>query len=243
MISDDWKKGEALLEVTKISTKKVSERVVEQIEQWVLSGSVVPGDKLPSVRELCDMFEVGRSAVRDAITTLKGKGIVEVRQGEGAFICHVQTSKIFEDLLFLNGADIDNLYSVRKILEISTAEMAALHRQEHDLDNMKKALYHLEKKDKVNSWEADYAFHIAIAEATQNKVIVQLMHTIATIMKKALIGCHQIISSDQAVGETIFQQHLVIYEAIKEGKPQKARESMLVHLTHVEELLQKSLEA
>jgi GntR family transcriptional repressor for pyruvate dehydrogenase complex len=230
------------MQVTNLSSKKVSERVVEQIEQWVVSGSVGPGDKLPSVRELCDMFQVGRSAVRDAITTLKGQGIVEVRQGEGAFICQVQTSKIFEGLLFLNGTDIDNLYSVRKILEISTAEMAALHRKEADLDNMDKALYRLEKGNKVDSWEADYAFHIAIAEATQNKVIVQLMQTIATIMKKALIGCHQIISSDPAVSETIFQQHLVIYEAIKEGKPQKARESMLVHLTHVEELLQKSLQ-
>jgi GntR family transcriptional repressor for pyruvate dehydrogenase complex len=230
------------MEITNLSTKKVSERVAEQIEQWVLSGSVGPGDKLPSVREICDMFQVGRSAVRDAITTLKGKGIVEVRQGEGAFICQVQTSKIFEGLLFLSGTDIDNLYSVRKILEISTAEMAALHRKDEDLANMDKALYRLEKSDKNDSWEADYAFHIAIAEATQNKVIVQLMHTIATMMKNALIGCHQIISSDLAVSETIFQQHLVIYEAIKENKPQKARESMLVHLTHVEELLQKSLQ-
>jgi GntR family transcriptional repressor for pyruvate dehydrogenase complex len=230
------------MEVTNLSTKKVSERVADQIEQWVLSGSVGPGDKLPSVREICDMFQVGRSAVRDAITTLKGKGIVEVRQGEGAFICQMQTSKIFEDLLFLKGTEIDELYSVRKILEISTAEMAALHRNEEDLDNMNNALYGLEKTDKMNSWEADYTFHIAIAEATKNRVIVQLMQTIATIMKKALVGCHQIISSDPAVSETIFQQHLLIYEAIKAGKPQKAREGMLLHLTHVEGLLQKSLQ-
>jgi GntR family transcriptional repressor for pyruvate dehydrogenase complex len=230
------------MEVTNLSTKKVSERVADQIEQWVLSGSVGPGDKLPSVREICDMFQVGRSAVRDAITTLKGKGIVEVRQGEGAFICQMQTSKIFEDLLFLKGTEIDELYSVRKILEISTAEMAALHRNEEDLDNMNNALYGLEKTDKMNSWEADYTFHIAIAEATKNRVIVQLMQTIATIMKKALVGCHQIISSDPAVSETILQQHIQIYEAIKEGKPQKARENMLLHLTHVEGLLQKSLQ-
>jgi GntR family transcriptional repressor for pyruvate dehydrogenase complex len=230
------------MEVTNLSTKKVSEKVADQIEQWVLSGSVGPGDKLPSVREICDMFQVGRSAVRDAISTLKGKGIVEVRQGEGAFICQMQTSKIFEDLLFLKGTDIDDLYSVRKILEISTAEMAALHRNEEDLNNMNNALYGIEKTDKMNSWEADYTFHIAIAEATQNKVIVQLMQTIATIMKKALVGCHQIISSDPEVSETIFQQHLEIYEAIKESKPQKAREGMLLHLTHVEGLLQKSLQ-
>lgn len=230
------------MEVTNLSSKKVSEKVAEQIEQWVLSGSVGPGDKLPSVREICDMFQVGRSAVRDAISTLKGKGIVEVRQGEGAFICQMQTSKIFEDLLFLKGTDIDELYSVRKILEISTAEMAALHRNEADLDNMYNALYGLEKTDKMNSWEADYTFHIAIAEATKNRVIVQLMQTIATIMKKALVGCHQIISTDTEVSETILQQHLLIYEAIKEGKPQKARESMLLHLTYVEGLLQESLQ-
>lgn len=229
------------MEVTKLSTKKVSERVAEQMEQWVLSGSVGPGDKLPSVRELCDMFQVGRSAVRDAITTLKGKGVVEVRQGEGTFICYVHTAKIFENLLFLNGTDIDNLYSVRKILEISTAEMAALHHQDRDIEKMKKAIYEMEKNDQTNSWEADFTFHIAIAEATQNKVIVQLMQTISTIMKKALIGCHKVISSDSNLSKTIFDQHVLIYKAIKAGLPQKARENMLVHLTYVEELLQKSL--
>ncbi|MEL3973203.1 GntR family transcriptional regulator [Rossellomorea oryzaecorticis] len=65
----------------KISTKKVSDFVEEQIEGMIQSGMFKAGEKLPSVRELCEMYEVGRSAVRDAMTTLKGKGILQVKQG------------------------------------------------------------------------------------------------------------------------------------------------------------------
>lgn len=230
------------MEFSKIPTKKISECVAEQVEQWILSGNVILGDKLPSVRELCDRFQVGRSAVRDALTTLKGKGIVEVRQGEGTYVCQLQTQRIFEDLIFLNGKDIHELYTVRKMLEISTVEMAALHRQEENLRRMEKALLQMERRVQSESWEADFHFHISIAEATQNKLIVQLMQTIATMMKKALIGVHQIISTDATLGKTIYQQHVLIFEAIKEACPQKARESMLIHLTDVEELLHKSLE-
>lgn len=76
------KEGVVRMDVKKISTRKISEIAAEQIEDMIAKGSFKPGDKLPSVRELCELFGVGRSAVRDALTSLQGKGIVQVKQGK-----------------------------------------------------------------------------------------------------------------------------------------------------------------
>ncbi|UOK56341.1 GntR family transcriptional regulator [Bacillus sp. OVS6] len=127
--------------IEKISTKKVSDTVSEQIEKMILDGSIPAGEKLPSVRELCERFGVGRSAVRDAITVLKGKGLVKVKQGEGTYVSKYDSSKIFSKAVMLpNANDITELFQVRKIVETGMAEMAACNRSEKDLTLMKKIL-------------------------------------------------------------------------------------------------------
>lgn len=87
--------------VGKIFIKKVSETVEQEIEKMIESGKFQSGEKLPSVRELCDLFGVGRSAVRDAITTLKGKGTVYVKQGEGTYICEFDSTKLFTNHMLI----------------------------------------------------------------------------------------------------------------------------------------------
>jgi GntR family transcriptional regulator, transcriptional repressor for pyruvate dehydrogenase complex len=223
--------------VEKIPTKKISDIVAEKIEEWISTGSVKPGDKLPSVRELCEMFDVGRSAVRDAITTLKGKGLVEVKQGDGTFVTRLDPSVIFYDLL-IGKRDIKNLYTVRQILEIGTAEHAALHRRDENLVKMRDAIMKLEKAKTIDGWEADFEFHLAIAEATQNEVLVELMQTISNTTKKAILEVQKIILSDQKLSRMVFHQHLEIYEAIRKGRSTEARQAMLTHLTFVEGLLE-----
>lgn len=223
--------------VEKIPTKKISDIVAEKIEEWIKTESVKPGDKLPSVRELCEMFDVGRSAVRDAITTLKGKGLVEVKQGDGTFVSKVNPSALFYELL-IGKKDIKNLYTVRQILELGTAEHAALNRRDENLIKMKDAIMKIEKAKTIDGWEADFDFHIAIAEATQNEVLVELMHTISNTTKKAILEVQKIILSNPKLSKMIFHQHLEIYDAIREGHKIEARQAMLMHLTFVEGLLE-----
>ena len=87
------------------------------------------------------MFEVGRTAVRDAITTLKGKGLVEVKHGDGTFVCGMDRANVFDGLSLVNKEDIKSLFTVRKILEVGTAELAALYREQHHLLKMKNAIH------------------------------------------------------------------------------------------------------
>ncbi len=225
------------MHIKKIATKKVSDSIVEQIEEMIKSGMIDAGEKLPSVRELGEMFGVGRSAVRDAITILKGKGVVEVKQGDGAYILKFTSTRLFNnDLLVPNSKDIKELFQVRKLLEAGIVEMAAINRTEADLLFMEKSLIN----DSMEGWESDYHFHTAIAKAAGNQIIIQLIQLISTLMKNAMIDFHHYIEKNPSTLQVIERQHLRIYECIKLAKPLEAKEMMIEHLNIVENLLLKS---
>lgn len=226
--------GESIM-LEKIAVKKVSESVAEQLENMILSGAAKPGEKLPSVRELCDLFGVGRSAIRDALTTLKGKGMVDVKQGEGTFVLELNSNKLFNQTLLLpSSKDISELFQVRKILEAGIAEMAAINRSSQDLREMQEVI------DRPG-WESDYHFHRTIAQASGNEIIHQLIQFISSTTKKAMNDFHQFIQQDPAIVQTIFEQHKEIFFTIKDNNPQSAKESMIRHLNFVEEILQNSI--
>ncbi len=227
------------LEIQKISNKKISELVADQLQEWIETGKVQPGEKLPSVRELCDLFNVGRTAIRDAITTLKGKGLVDVRRGEGTYVKSYDYSRIFDEILLLNQTDIHKLFNVRKILEAGIAEMAAQARDPEDIHRIRTHMDQIKEAKTIEGWKADYEFHLAIAEATKNEVLVLLLETISSTMKIAIKGCHQIIMENPQLTREIVVQHENIYSAIKEGRPSEARASVIEHLTYVESLLNR----
>lgn len=225
------------MNIEKITTKKVSQTVAEEIEKLIEKGSFKAGEMLPSVRELCDLFGVGRSSVRDAITTLSGKGIVYVKQGEGTYICEFDPSKLFNyHLLLPSSKEIIELFQVRKILETGIAEKSAIHRSEQDLLKMEECIYN----QSVNKWESDYQFHMAMAKSTGNEILIQFMQFISATTKKAMIDFHQYIQKNPDTVKQIDNQHLQIYEAIKERESAKAHRMMSEHLNFVEEEMLQS---
>ncbi|MED1472712.1 FadR/GntR family transcriptional regulator [Bacillus salipaludis] len=226
------------MQIQKITTKKVSDSVAEQIEEMIRSGTFQAGDKLPSVRELCELFGVGRSAVRDAITILKGKGIVDVKQGEGAYILDFDSTRLFNNhLLLTRPRDISELYQVRKILEPGIAELAAQNRTEEDLQIMAEIF----SNPSINGWDSDYLLHTAIAKAAGNEIIIQLLQFISTTMKNAMIDFHHYIKKNPTTAQMMEKQHFKIYESIKLGKPENAKQMMMEHLDFVEKELLNSL--
>lgn len=226
------------MNIEKISVKKVSESVVEQIEKMIENGTFQSGEKLPSVREMCDMFGVGRSAIRDAIITLKGKGTVTVRQGEGTYICRFDSAKLFNhNLVSPESSDVRELFQVRKILEPGIAEMAALYRTEKELKEIEKTF----STKSALSWEDDYNFHMVIAKASRNQIIFQLMQFISTTTKKHMNDFHQTIQKNEHIIEKINKQHKDIFLAIKDADSARAKLNMSEHLEYVEDILQANL--
>jgi GntR family transcriptional regulator, transcriptional repressor for pyruvate dehydrogenase complex len=232
------KQGGEKLTADKIAVKKVSERVEERIKGMIESGMFKEGEKLPSVRELCEMFEVGRSAVRDAMTTLKGKGVLQVKQGEGAYVRAFDTESYFTAQLMLPDTnDIRELFQVRKMIEPGLAEMAAEKRTVHDVHILEGFL----SQDVMDKWEADYEFHMKIARITGNRILVKLMAFISASTRKAMIDVHQHIQSREDISKRVRDQHNRIFKSIQSSDAPSARENMIQHLDYVEKVLVKNV--
>lgn len=233
------------MEYKKIKPKKIYEEVAEIIYEMIRTGQLNAGDKLDSVQQLAEKFQVGRSAVREALTSLRAMGLVEMRQGEGTFVKEFEKDQITFPLstaILMNKKDIANLVEVRKIIEIGTARAAATKRTDEDLLAIERALAEMKNAggNEELGEKADLKFHLAIAESSQNPLLFNLMERVSGLMVETMRETRKVwIFSNQTTFELLYDQHLAIYEALKEQNEEKAMQLMLIHLENVEGILQK----
>lgn len=222
-----------------IKTKKIYEEIIDQVKVLIAEGTLSPGDKLVSERELADKLQVGRSAVREAFRALEAMGIIEIRPGEGTFITEANTYPFMEMLAHLLVTERDSvreLLELRKILEVESAGLAALR---HTAEEIKKMEEHLEQMrlDILNGElgeQADMNFHYAIAEATHNSILLKLMNTISDTMRSGLRTAREQLYRTPGTPERLLREHLEICQQIKNTNVEGARKAMLEHLEKVE---------
>lgn len=231
------------MEYKKIKPKKIYEQVAETIYDMIRSGKLKPGEKLESVQQLAEHFQVGRSAIREALTSLKAMGLIEIRQGEGTFIKEFKTEQIAFPLstaILMNKEDIAHLLEVRKFIEIGTAYSAAQKRTDLHLEAMEEALeeMRLASGNEELGEQADLRFHFAIAEGSQNPLLVSLMNHVSGLMGETMKETRRLwLYSKQATTDRLYEEHVAIYNAIKGQDPEKARTIMLQHIENVEVFL------
>jgi GntR family transcriptional regulator, transcriptional repressor for pyruvate dehydrogenase complex len=236
------------LEHTFKKPKKIYEEVADELLKMIKNGDYQPGEKLPSVEQLARDFNVGRSAIREALSALRAKGILEMRQGEGTFLNKfdpkVLASSITTATVLMNEKDIKDLLEMRKILELGSVSSAAKHATaeglldiEHALEDMKNASGDVELGEK-----ADLRFHTGIAKASNNRLLIELMDQVSGMIGEAMLETRKIwLFSQETTFDRIFLEHQQIYEAIKARNEAKAQALMLAHLAAVEETLLKNL--
>lgn len=160
------------------------ERVVKQIMASLESGEMKPGDKLPSQDKLGDIYQVGRSSVREATNALAIMGYLEIIQGRGTFISEqlpaASTEQPQLEPLF-SGGDLQSLVELRDLLEINIVKKAANCASQSALDHLNVATTELEESmtNIALFIPADMKFHLALAEAAGNKVmggIIRMLH-------------------------------------------------------------------
>ncbi|MED4205649.1 FadR/GntR family transcriptional regulator [Neobacillus mesonae] len=229
----------------KIKPKKIYEEVAEAIYEMIRSGQLKPGDKLDSVQQLAENFQVGRSAIREALTSLRAMGLVEMKQGEGTYVKEFEKDQITFPLstaILMNKEDIAELVEVRKIVESGTAAAAAKKRTEQHLSLMEAALEAMleAKGDEELGETADLQFHMALAEAAHNQLLLNLMNHVSELMVETMRETRKVwLFSKETTIEQLYKEHLAIYEAIKSQDEEAARNSMLTHLENVDAILGK----
>ena len=218
-----------------LQTSRLYEQIVEQIENSVLAGILKPGDQLPAERELANQFGVSRTAVREAVKTLREKGLVEAYPGRGTFITNGTSQAIrqsFGLMLKMGGAESTlQLVEVREILEPEIAALAATRAQDRHIAGMSEAVATMEAAmtDPDRFVEADLDFHLLLAEATENPFVPILIDSIVGLLREQRRrNAH--VAEGLARGQS---HHRRILAAIERHDPVAAREAMRAHLRQV----------
>lgn len=220
-----------------VRTSRLYEQIVQQIEESVLNGTLKPGDQLPAERELAQKLGVSRTAVREAVKTLREKGLVEAYSGRGTFITDgtSQAARQSFDLMVKIGQQegSPHLAELRLILEPGIAAIAATRAEEDDIASMRDAVAVMERtqKDPEAYIEADLDFHLALAEAAGNPLILSLIDSIVGLLREQRIKIFNVEGGPQR-GQI---HHKKILQAMERRDAEMARAAMRAHLEQVRE--------
>lgn len=222
-----------------IQSVRVFERVAEQIEKRILDGELRRGDRLPTERELAEQFQVSRTAVREAMKILAQKGLVDMRPGRGTIVIDGAREAMQNSIGLLMKMQLGevggsaNLVEVRAILEIEIAALAAARATEKEIADMREAIRVMdESMHDANAFiAADNCFHEALAQATQNALILTLIHSIVNLLSEQRKQIFMVEGGPQR-GQI---HHRRILESIIRRDPEGARAAMGFHLLQVRE--------
>ncbi len=218
-----------------IHVDKITDKIVDQLEKLIKDGQLMPGNKLPSERQLIDIFGVGRSSLREALNKLETMGYIEIKKRKGIFVKSIDSTLQLDPLKRIMQEEknrIVQLYELRSDIEQASAYAAALERDKTDLEEIQKCLKNFEsqKGDLLYSWEYDLAFHCSIARASHNFFRIHVIMSIFDFSKEFIQPIIEgFVDSKESIS-TIAQQHTSIFQAIEGRHADAAREKMKEHL-------------
>lgn len=216
---------------------KLADRVVEAIRARILDGSLVPGSQLPTEGRLCEEHGVSRTVVREAVARLAADGLVTPRQGAGVFVNERPGTDVGALLAEISGkvSMVLNVLEVRMAVEIEAAALAAQRRSASQEARMFEAFNTFANDLRAGrpTGAADFAFHRAIAEATNNPFYVEILDVLGrrTIPRDLVTMVSSRLLQSQEYQERLQAEHGAILAAISDGDSDSARDAMRRHLS------------
>jgi len=200
--------------------------IADQIQDMVQTGKLKPFDKLPSERELCEQFSASRTAIREAVSGLISKGILE-RRNRGIYVRPFDTNGMMQSMSLLIAAkqiSIKDILEARTILEIENAGLAAERATEEDLEKLHQCVQDLENPSASEALIRQRAseFHQQIAKSTHNP----LLEDFFMVMFEIFMNDPRSISTVSKSASS----HRNVYEKVKARDPSEARKEMSRHL-------------
>ncbi len=231
-----------------VRQRRLSDDIVERLEGMILEGTLRAGERLPAERALAEQFGVSRPSLREAIQKLVAKGMLVSRQGGGNYVVESLGSTFSDPLMQLlesNPESQRDLLEFRHTLEASCAFYAARRATELDRERLKAAFEALldcyAREDKVTRAEegaADANFHLAIAEASHNAVLLHTIRGLFDLLKRnVVINIGGMYEQRTETRDMLISQHRELYQAIIEGRAEDAREISSRHILYVQEVL------
>lgn len=226
-----------------ITSKKIYEQVIEQIQEKIFYGEFKNGDKLPSERELSEQMGVSRTSIREALRVLETMGVVESRQGEGNFICSNVNKSLIEplSLIFkLNNGSWEDVIELRQALELETVKFASKRVTKEEADELKFIINKMEEEiNNQNRNEIlvnlDQKFHNKIASISKNYLIECLFLTSSNLFEEFIDDARRKIVNKYSDERVLLNQHKEIYNAIISNDSNLAYKKMEEHMNLIKE--------
>jgi len=215
-----------------VSRQSLSEQVAWQVVHMISAGRWKQGEKLPSEADMCKVFQIGRSTLREALKSLAFVGVIRMRAGEGTYVA--ENPSKFIDRILAHGLlrtekDVANLCETRAALETELAALCAERATPEDLQDIESFVRQMHGPVPVGDDQfvtSDMLFHFAIAAGSKNQVLSQLLQTIRNLLAESItLGLEVPGAREQAC-----QEHAAILKAIRQRSPQEARAAMSYHL-------------
>ncbi len=236
------KSGNSLTKTLQAVAKtKLHEQIVNQVQALIEKGRLKHGDQLPPERELASIFKVSRHTVREAIRILEQKKILRSRPGSGTFIILEDESSVVEFMaraIFREKNTLSEIFQFRELLEPQIAGLAARNATQKNISVLEDILekQKLELGNTIESKELDEKFHLALAKATGNSVLFQVVELFGHILLKSR---HEDSQSPYR-NKLSIEGHNKILDAIKDADSRAANKLMAGHLDAIRELVLSS---
>lgn len=203
-----------------IKRDSLSKQIADKLEHMIETEEFLVGQRIPTEPELMEMFQVSRNTIREAIQSLTGAGILEIKQGDGTY---VRSPNRFAANMKKKYAEVslEDIRETRNCLEVTIAGLAALRRQPEDLEKIRAALSRRTqlKTDIKENTKADIEFHMCIAEASHNAILLDLYRSIFDYLESHI--AERNIDSPLS-HEEIDLLHQQLFEAVQAGDRKQA---------------------
>ena len=216
-----------------MSTRPIYLNLAEEITKRIVSGEFPIGSRLPSERELSDLFSTSRGSLREALHILERQKIIQSYSGGSRFILRDQPVDESTDTLYnqLENAAVADLLEARETLDDILLTLACQRCTDEDMADIDRAY------DKMQEWEktspvlldAGDLFHLSIAKAAHNSVFVSIYSANLEIFRKIRSTTLQVPGRRKEM----MQEHIEIYKAIKERDALAARLAARIHLRNI----------
>jgi GntR family transcriptional repressor for pyruvate dehydrogenase complex len=227
----------------KKTTHRESKDIVALLVSHIATQKLAPGDALPPVRALAQLWGVSPNTVRDGLLRAETLGLLDVKPRSGVFVCEPGYGRLLDLLsgtltLVLHRRDptFVHLWETRALLEVESAAVAARRRLPEDLQAMRAAVELMQHRRarRAEYVAADESFHLCVARTAGNPVTTMLLEALLTFLRPDRVRLTLVEGSS----ERIAAEHRAIYEAIAAGSEAAARTAMQAHCAgRIQELM------
>lgn len=216
----------------KIDKRCKDTQIVEYILDKIKNNEWPAGTKIPNEFNLAESLNVSRVSIRQAVSQLRGQGILSVRRGDGTFVNEISSVQYFDNvlrLLVLDGQRYTEVQELRKVIEPMIVYIICEKCTEEDLALMQECIdkqsIAISENDRDKFIEQDNRFHRILAEATKNELIIRCIDMVQELLKYAMQDSVNYVGFQDSV-----EYHEDILNNIRQNKPEEAAKVMYQHI-------------